>query len=93
MAFYLMASSKKGVSAHQLQRALELDYKSAWFMATAFARLWGRRPCPRLAAAGTSQRPMKPTTVRPNIRASLAGAHAGPNLVVLTRSWPAEVGS
>src|SRR5215471_16419155 len=33
MAFYLMASSKKGVSAHQLHRALDLDYKSAWFMA------------------------------------------------------------
>jgi transposase-like protein len=32
MAFYLMASSKKGVSAHQLHRALGLDYKSAWFM-------------------------------------------------------------
>jgi transposase-like protein len=33
MAFYLMSSSKKGVSAHQLHRALDLDYKSAWFMA------------------------------------------------------------
>jgi transposase-like protein len=33
MAFYLMSSSKKGVSAHQLHRALNLDYKSAWFMA------------------------------------------------------------
>src|ERR1700738_1667795 len=32
MAFYLMASSKKGVSAHQLHRALNVDYKSAWFM-------------------------------------------------------------
>lgn len=32
MGFYLMASSKKGVSAHQLHRALGLDYKSAWFM-------------------------------------------------------------
>jgi transposase-like protein len=32
MAFYLMSSSKKGVSAHQLHRALNLDYKSAWFM-------------------------------------------------------------
>jgi transposase-like protein len=32
MAFYLMSSSKKGVSAHQLHRALGLDYKSAWFM-------------------------------------------------------------
>jgi transposase-like protein len=32
IAFYLMASSKKGVSAHQLHRALGLDYKSAWFL-------------------------------------------------------------
>jgi transposase-like protein len=31
-AAYLLASSKKGVSAHQLHRALELTYKSAWFM-------------------------------------------------------------
>ena len=32
MGFYMMAASKKGVSAHQLHRALNLDYKSAWFM-------------------------------------------------------------
>jgi transposase-like protein len=32
MAFYLMSSSKKGISSHQLHRALSLDYKSAWFM-------------------------------------------------------------
>ena len=32
MAFYLMTASKKGMSAHQLHRALGLDYKSAWFM-------------------------------------------------------------
>lgn len=31
-ASYLMASSKKGVSSHQMHRALELTYKSAWFM-------------------------------------------------------------
>lgn len=29
----LMASSKKGVSAHQLHRMLGITYKSAWFMA------------------------------------------------------------
>lgn len=32
-AFYLMCSSKKGVSAHQLHRTLDLTYEAAWFMA------------------------------------------------------------
>ena len=32
-AFYLMASSKKGFSAHQLHRAIGVTYKSAWFLA------------------------------------------------------------
>jgi transposase-like protein len=32
-AAYLMCSSKKGVSAHQLHRTLEITYKSAWFLA------------------------------------------------------------
>ncbi len=32
-ATYLMCSSKKGVSAHQLHRTLEITYKSAWFLA------------------------------------------------------------
>jgi transposase-like protein len=33
MGFYLMNASKKGVSAHQLHRALGVTYQSAWFMA------------------------------------------------------------
>ena len=32
-AVYLMTSSKKGISAHQLHRTLEITYKSAWFLA------------------------------------------------------------
>jgi transposase-like protein len=32
-AIYLMSSSKKGVSAHQLHRVLEVTYKTAWFLA------------------------------------------------------------
>lgn len=31
-AVYLITSSKKGVSAHQLHRILEITYKSAWFL-------------------------------------------------------------
>lgn len=31
-AFYLMASSKKGISSHQLHRALGVTYKTAWFL-------------------------------------------------------------
>lgn len=30
---YLMCSSKKGISAHQLHRVLVITYKSAWFLA------------------------------------------------------------
>lgn len=32
-AIYLMCASKKGISAHQLHRQLDITYKSAWFMA------------------------------------------------------------
>lgn len=32
-AIFLMCSSKKGVSAHQLGRTLEVTYKTAWFLA------------------------------------------------------------
>jgi transposase-like protein len=31
-AFFLMASSKKGISSHQLHRDLGITYKSAWFL-------------------------------------------------------------
>jgi transposase-like protein len=32
MAFYLLCSSKKGMSSHQLHRMLGVTYKTAWFM-------------------------------------------------------------
>ncbi len=33
LAVYLLCSSKKGMSAHQLHRMMKITYKSAWFMA------------------------------------------------------------
>ena len=33
MAWFIVCSSKKSVSAHQLHRMLKITYKSAWFMA------------------------------------------------------------
>jgi transposase-like protein len=33
LAYHLLASSKKGMSAHQLHRTLGVTYKTAWFMA------------------------------------------------------------
>ena len=32
-AFHLMCSSKKGISAHQLHRSMDITYEAAWFMA------------------------------------------------------------
>jgi transposase-like protein len=31
-AFHLMTASKKGISAHQLHRSLDITYEAAWFM-------------------------------------------------------------
>ena len=62
MGFYLMSASKKGISAHQLHRALGLDYKSAWFMCHRIREAM-RTMDPasiRSAARARSWRPMKP---------------------------------
>jgi transposase-like protein len=54
-AFHLMTSSKKGVSAHQLHRTLDITYRSAWFMAHRIResmRAGGLAPVPPMGGEG-----------------------------------------
>jgi transposase-like protein len=44
LAFYLLCSSKKGMSAHQLHRMLGVTYKTAWFMAHRIRYAMGEPP-------------------------------------------------
>ena len=44
MAIFLLCSSKKGMSAHQLHRMLDITYKSAWFMAHRIRFAMGEGP-------------------------------------------------
>src|SRR6266404_9568376 len=48
MAFFLLCSSKKGMSAHQLHRMLDITYKSAWFMAHRIRFAMGEGPITEL---------------------------------------------
>lgn len=48
MAIFLLCSSKKGMSAHQLHRMLDITYKSAWFMAHRIRFAMGEGPLAEL---------------------------------------------
>lgn len=52
LAFRLMASSKKGVSAHQLGRSLDVTYKTAWFMAHRIREAMNMTPTGPLGGEG-----------------------------------------
>jgi len=53
MATHLMASSKKGISAHQLHRMLGITYKSAWFMSHRIGEAMApAKDAPRLGGKG-----------------------------------------
>jgi transposase-like protein len=52
LAFRLMTSSKKGVSAHQLHRTLGITYKSAWFLAHRIREAMAPTDPPRLGGEG-----------------------------------------
>lgn len=53
MAVYMMCSSKKGVSAHQLHRTLGVTYKTAWFMAHRIRFAMTQEPLSGMLMAGT----------------------------------------
>jgi transposase-like protein len=48
MAIFLLCSSKKGMSAHQLHRMLDITYKTAWFMAHRIRFAMGEGPLAEL---------------------------------------------
>jgi len=50
MAYHLLCSSKKGISAHQLHRMLGITYKSAWFMAHRIRHSMTQEPLAKLLA-------------------------------------------
>jgi len=53
MAIYLICSSKKGMSAHQLHRTLGVTYKTAWFMAHRIRFAMTQEPLAGMLMTGT----------------------------------------
>jgi transposase-like protein len=53
MGFYLMCSSKKGISAHQLHRTLGITYEAAWFMAHRIRFAMTQEPLSGMLMTGT----------------------------------------
>jgi transposase-like protein len=51
-AVYLMNTSKKGISAKQLERTLDVTYKTAWFMAHRIREAMTAKPTRKLGGPG-----------------------------------------
>ena len=51
-AIYMMCSSKKGISANQLSRELDITYKSAWFMCHRVREAMLQEPLAGMLGAG-----------------------------------------
>jgi transposase-like protein len=54
MAFHLMAASKKGMSAKQMERMLGVTYKTAWFMCHRIREAMKSDPSRMLGGSGSS---------------------------------------
>jgi transposase-like protein len=73
-AVHLMVSSKKGISAHQLSRVLEVQYKSAWFLAH---RIREAMRSGDLAPFGSGGTPVEVDETYFGLKAGRARARAG----------------
>ena len=54
LAAYLVCSSKKGISSHQLRRMLGVTYKTAWFMSHRLREAMDMKPEGQLGGDGTA---------------------------------------
>ncbi len=54
-AIYMMCSSKKGISANQLMRALNISYRSAWFMCHRVREAMSQQPLRGMLGSGGDQ--------------------------------------
>ena len=61
-AIHLMASSKKGISSHQLHRVLGITYKTAWFLAHRIREAMRVATWPRWAAMAARSRLTRPSS-------------------------------
>lgn len=52
LAVYLMSSSKKGISAHQIHRMIDVTYKTAWFMCHRIREAMTESPDGKLGSGG-----------------------------------------
>jgi transposase-like protein len=97
LAYHLLCSSKKGMSAHQLHRMLKVTYRSAWFMAHRIRYTMTQEPLSSKldgiieideTYVGGKRRYSQPQQVKPGVRAQdKLGPFAGkaPVVAVLQR--------
>jgi hypothetical protein len=69
-AVHLMVSSKKGISAHQLHRILDVQYRTAWFLAHRIREAMRSGVLAPMAARESLSRSMKPTSAARGMRKS-----------------------
>jgi transposase-like protein len=80
-AMHLMCSSKKGISAHQLHRTLEITYKSAWFLCHRIRKAMEKEPdSGKLAGIVEADE----TFVGGKAHQGDSGAHGGNKVIVFT---------